>query len=160
MKNNRINHLVLRFFFFFICFFVFLSSISNRTIVTSTIYEPTKLYSHRNTLNKENLLEELKIQQIKYPEIVLAQALLETGHFKSKVCREKNNLFGLYNSKTKSYYSFNHWWESVVAYKKLIEYKHKPKENYFSFLERIGYAEDPNYINKIKSIVSLNTKSN
>lgn len=42
-----------------------------------------------------NLLAEIKKNGIKYPKIVLAQAILETGWFKSSVCRNKHNLFGL-----------------------------------------------------------------
>lgn len=91
---------------------------------------------------------------VKYPEIVYAQAILETGHFRSKVYRECNNLFGLYNSRTKSYYKFGHWSESVVAYLNYIQYRYKPPDDYYKFLSDIGYAEDPEYINKLKRIVN------
>lgn len=37
---------------------------------------------------------------------VMAQAVLETGNFKSRVCREYNNLFGLYDSRHKDYFRF------------------------------------------------------
>ena len=76
---------------------------------------------------------------------VLAQALLETGHFSSRVCKEYNNLFGLYDSKSRDYFRFARWEDSVVGYKKMIQYKYKGG-NYLSFLKRIGYAEDPMYI--------------
>ena len=79
---------------------------------------------------------------------VLAQALLETGHFSSRVCKEYNNLFGLYDSKSRDYFRFARWEDSVVGYKKMIQYKYKGG-NYLSFLKRIGYAEDPMYIQKI-----------
>lgn len=48
-----------------------------------------------------------------YPPIVLAQAILETGWFRSSVCLNKHNLFGLTNPRTGKYYEFNHWTESV-----------------------------------------------
>lgn len=79
---------------------------------------------------------------------VLAQALLETGHFSSRVCKEYNNLFGLYDSKSRDYFRFARWEDSVVGYKKMIQYKYKGG-NYLNFLKRIGYAEDPMYIQKI-----------
>lgn len=79
---------------------------------------------------------------------VLAQALLETGHFSSRVCKEYNNLFGLYDSKSRDYFRFARWEDSVVGYKKMIQYKYKGG-NYLKFLKRIGYAEDPMYIQKI-----------
>lgn len=79
---------------------------------------------------------------------VLAQALLETGHFSSRVCKEYNNLFGLYDSKSRDYFRFARWEDSVVGYKKMVQYKYKGG-NYLNFLKRIGYAEDPMYIQKI-----------
>lgn len=103
---------------------------------------------------EEDLIAVMDYYGVKYPEIVYAQAILETGHFRSKVYRECNNLFGLYNSRTKSYYKFGHWSESVVAYLNYIQYRYKPPDDYYKFLSDIGYAEDPEYINKLKRIVN------
>lgn len=107
---------------------------------------------------EEGLMEALEYYGVKHPNVVYAQAILETGHFRSKVYRECNNLFGLYNSRTKSYYKFDHWSESVVAYLDFIQYKYKPPNDYYKFLDNIGYAEDPEYINKLKRIVNRNDK--
>lgn len=103
---------------------------------------------------EEDLIAVMGYYEVKHPEIVYAQAILETGHFRSKVYRECNNLFGLYNSRTKSYYKFDHWSESVVAYLDFIQDKYKPPNDYYKFLSDIGYAEDPEYINKLKRIVN------
>ena len=103
---------------------------------------------------EEGLIEALDYYNVEYPNIVYAQAILETGHFKSKVYREYNNLFGLYNSRTKSYYKFDHWSESIIAYLDFIQNKYKPPNDYYKFLSDIGYAEDPEYINKLKRIVN------
>lgn len=102
---------------------------------------------------KDGLKEALKYYDIKYSDIVHAQAILETGHFKSRACIENNNLFGLYDSKNKRYYKFNHWSESVIAYKEMVQYKYESSDNYYKFLNDINYAEDKNYINKLKKIV-------
>lgn len=48
--------------------------------------------------------------------------------------------------------------ESVVAYLDYVQYRYKPPNDYYEFLSEIGYAEDPNYINKLKGIVSRNDK--
>lgn len=92
-----------------------------------------------------NLIIEIKRHGIKHPKIVLAQAILETGWFTSSVCKNKNNLFGLTNPRTKTYYEFNHWTESVAAYYNKVQYRYKGG-NYLIWLRDIGYAEDPGYI--------------
>ena len=109
-----------------------------------------------NKSPKEGLKEALEYYDVKHPHIVYAQAILETGNFSSRLCKENNNLFGLYNSKKKKYYSFNHWSESIVAYLAFIQYKYDNNMDYYKFLERIKYAEDINYINKLKVIVETN----
>ena len=112
-----------------------------------------------NFMNKppqEGLMKALVHYEVAHPEIVYAQAVLETGHFKSDLCLNDNNLFGLYNSKRGKYHKFDHWTESVIAYKDFIQYRYKPPEDYYKFLQRIGYAEDSNYISKLKGIVNKN----
>lgn len=102
-------------------------------------------------LSKENLYSELIAQEIDYPEIVLAQALLETGNFKSYSCKVRNNLFGL-KRKDGSYMTFDHWTNSVHAYKKYIQkYKEVPND-YYKYLNDLGYAEDSIYVIRVKEI--------
>lgn len=114
----------------------------------------TIIPSFFNKSPEDGLREALDYYDIKHPEIVYAQAVLETGHFKSNLCTNSNNLFGLYNSKKKEYYRFNHWTESIKAYINFVQYKYKPPGDYYEFLDSIGYAEDPYYINKLKGIVN------
>ena len=109
-----------------------------------------------NKSPQEGLMEALEYYVVKHSQIVYAQAVLETGNFKSDLCLNNNNLFGLYNSKRGKYHKFDHWTESVIAYKDFIQYKYKPPEDYYKFLQRIGYAEDSNYISKLKGIVNKN----
>lgn len=99
-----------------------------------------------------NLLAEIKRNGIRHPKIVLAQAILETGWFRSSVCRNKHNLFGLTNPRTKTYYEFNHWTESVRAYYTKVQYRYKGG-NYLLWLKKIGYAEDPGYIRAIIKVL-------
>ena len=92
-----------------------------------------------------NLYAEIKRNGILYPKVVLAQAILETGWFRSSLCRERHNLFGLTNPRTGKYYEFDHWTESVRAYLTKVQYKYKGG-NYLLWLRDIGYAEDPGYV--------------
>ena len=101
-------------------------------------------------LNIANLAKSIEKYGISHQRIVIAQALLETGYFTSRVCLECNNLFGL-RRKDGSYYEFNNWEESVKAYKDYVQYKYKGG-SYLNFLKVIGYAEDPNYVIKVAQI--------
>ena len=114
----------------------------------------TKSESNLPELTIPNLYKEIIRNGILYPKIVLAQAILETGWFRSSVCRNKHNLFGLTNPHTGKYYEFNHWTESVRAYHTKVQYKYKGG-NYLLWLDEIGYAEDPNYIMAIISILDM-----
>ena len=112
----------------------------------------TKVGSRLPELTIPNLYKEIIRNGILYPKIVLAQAILETGWFRSSVCRNKHNLFGLTNPRTRKYYEFNHWTESVRAYYTKVQYKYKGG-NYLLWLDEIGYAEDQDYIIAIMKVV-------
>lgn len=99
-----------------------------------------------------NLYREIVRNGILYPEIVLAQAILETGWFRSSLCRNRNNLFGLTNPRTGKYFEFGHWTESVRAYYTNVQYKYKGGD-YLLWLRKIGYAEDPRYIHSLRRIL-------
>ena len=99
----------------------------------------TKSENNLPELTIPNLYKEIIRNGILYPKIVLAQAILETGWFRSSVCRNKHNLFGLTNPRTGKYYEFNHWTESVQAYYTKVQYKYKGG-NYLLWLDEIGYS--------------------
>lgn len=124
----------------------------NKTIEEVYIKPDTTAYFF-NKSAKEGLKDALIYYEIEYPEIVYAQAIQETGTFRSKLCKKDNNLFGLYNSRTKQYYKFEHWTESVEMYKNRIQNRYKSNEDYYTFLNRICYASDSNYVNTLKKIV-------
>ena len=103
-------------------------------------------------LNDSILYLALVHYEVKHPKAVLAQAKLESGNYTSSHCRNRNNFLGLYNSRRKEYFKFNHWSECILAYKDMVEYKLKEGEDYYQFLDRIGYAENPNYVKQVKQI--------
>lgn len=127
------------------------TSPTNKIDVQFNTVQPAFLHSKNP---EKDLIAALNYYNVKFPEIVYAQAVLETGHFKSRICKEYNNLFGLYNSKTKDYYKFNHWSESIIAYLKYIQYRYDSSIDYYEFLKRIKYARDSKYIHKLKRLVN------
>lgn len=107
-----------------------------------------------------NLYQEIIRNGIQHPRIVLAQAILETGWFRSPLCRNRHNLVGLTNPKTGKYYEFNHWTESIRAYYTKVQYKYSTKNqtstsdvDYLRWLHQLGYAEDPRYIQSLIGIM-------
>ena len=114
----------------------------------------TKSENHLPELTIPNLYKEITRNGILYPKIVLAQSILETGWFRSSVCRNKHNLFGLTNPRTGKYYEFNHWTESVRAYYTKVQYKYKGG-NYLLWLDEIGYAEDKDYITTLTDVIMI-----
>ncbi len=120
-------------------------------------------YEQDTTFSEIELVHYLEKLNVKYPDIVYAQAKLESGHFNSPVFKLNNNLFGMTtigNRPTTSIGSrygfayFNTWRDSVLDYViyQCLYLKDKSYEEYLYYLDTV-YAEDPNYIIKIKNIV-------
>lgn len=114
---------------------------------------------------RDSIKQEILKYNFQYPEIVYAQAILESGNFLHPKYKETNNLFGMFVAKKrlnitsgKKYSHFEHWKYSIVD-RALYEaqYLHgKEKQAYYAYLGK-NYAEDVNYVHKLKSIVkSLN----
>jgi hypothetical protein len=106
--------------------------------------------SHGQTVQEVKL--ELAKQGIKHTDIVLKQSVLETGWYKSRLCKEYNNIFGFWYKD--DFLKFDCWQECVAYYKRWQD-RHFDSEccdDYYDFLVRRGYAEDPKYIDKLKSI--------
>lgn len=104
-----------------------------------------------DTVTIKELYKACEYYEIQQPDIVVAQAILETGFFRSDLCLKQHNLFGLFNSRTMDFYSFNHWSESVKAYRDKVQYRYQDG-NYYDWLENIGYAKDSLYVSKLKNI--------
>ena len=101
-------------------------------------------------LSKKSVYLELKKQKIPHAEIVLAQSILETGHYKSDLTKTHNNIFGI--KKGKEYKKYNSYIDCIKDYKKLISSRYSGG-SYYNYLLKIGYASDPEYIDKLKDIV-------
>lgn len=105
---------------------------------------------------------ELVRQEVKHPEIVLKQAILETGWFTSNIFKTKNNLFGMtyHNGEKRLFQNYTSWRASIAYYKKW-QMRYYKSGDYYDFLECVyknkkgeckRYATSPTYISKLKSI--------
>lgn len=117
-----------------------------------------------DSVDRDKLLKYIKKCGIMHPDIVLAQAILESD-LKSDLFMENNNLFGMKLAKQRpttasgslnGYAYYKTWRESVQDYalfQAAYMRKLKTKEKYFEYLAQ-SYAEDPEYVSKIKNIIS------
>jgi uncharacterized FlgJ-related protein len=101
---------------------------------------------------------------IVYPDIVMAQARIETAHFTSKIFRENNNLFGMKLPRQRSttaigeqnnHAEYTSWRQSVIDYKlwqdKVLK-KVKSRRAYLKYLHK-NYAENKQYVKLIKRMI-------
>ena len=116
----------------------------------------------------EKLYEQILQSGIKFPEVVFAQAVLETGHFQSKLFKEANNLFGMkvpsvretlaIGRRKGNYAVFENWMSSVNDYQLWQTYVLRNKvittqKEYLSLLNRI-YSTNKKYVVSLKTIIS------
>lgn len=119
------------------------------SIIRQEVSYIDEIMKERTSLTLENVMKEILINNIKFSDIVISQVILETGYLTSRKAIEDNNLFGYYSNKSMI---FNNWMESVKYYKEWQD-KYYRGGDYYTFLSKIGYAEDLNYINKLKSLI-------
>lgn len=117
--------------------------------------------------SQEALVEFLEETNIKFPHIVLAQSILETGNYKSEVFSMNHNLFGMKQARVRpttalgtsiGHAYYNNWKESVydyalyqAAYLKSV----KTEDQYFDYLGS-NYAEAEHYVRALKRIIRKN----
>jgi flagellum-specific peptidoglycan hydrolase FlgJ len=98
-----------------------------------------------------------KQDSLQHKEIVLRQAVLETGWFKSYNCKNRHNLFGfrwkpwVSENNKMGYIIFDTWEESVDYYVRW-QGRHYEGGDYYTFLKDVGYATSPTYVEKLKGI--------
>ena len=138
----------------------------NSVEYNSEAINDTILVSDSIDFSKKELKKYIKHLNLKHPDIVYAQAVLETGNFKSKLFVNNNNLFGFKEPKVRSntargsvsgYAYYSSWRQSVIDYA-LYQSSYIRKlnrEDYFDYLDK-NYAEDPNYSKKLKEIIKRN----
>jgi flagellum-specific peptidoglycan hydrolase FlgJ len=130
-----------------------------------TEYEKVLLVQEANKFSQEKFVLKLKELNFKYPHIVMAQAMLETGSFKSVVFKQNNNLFGMKEATSRlnlckgtehGHASYSTWEDSVLDYALwCTSYANKAnsESEYFQILNSLGYAEDGSYVVKLKEMI-------
>ena len=110
-----------------------------------------------------NLREYILQLNMKHPKVVMAQAIVESGHFNSKLFKENNNLFGMrvpmqrhsvaIGSKN-GYAVYNNWKESVIDYAFYQKtYLSKLSDDEYIKAIQKRHCSDKNYTKLINQII-------
>ena len=114
--------------------------------------------------SEQNFRSYLLEINVMHPDVILAQAKIETGNFQSAIFRENKNLFGMKKAKkrkttaigeNRGHAVYENWKQSVKDLKiwqDKYASKYKSKKQYLNYLKEV-YAEDENYINLINKII-------
>ena len=116
-----------------------------------------------NKFSEDKLYKFIKSLNIRFPHIVMAQAVIETGSFTSNMFKAHNNLFGMTCpnrrpttniGEVSGYAKFENWKQSVIDYA-LFQAAYmseiRTEADYFSYIGR-NYAHDSSYVEKVKKI--------
>lgn len=116
----------------------------------------------------DNLVTYLKMQNAPDIEVVVAQFIVETGWFKSRLFTVGNNICGMKVAKKRSttatgtmygYASFAHWTDSVDDFLLWLKY-HNLSEGYFDHIQKKSYSENGSYCSLVLKVVKMVKKRN
>ena len=135
-----------------------INKITHKTEVTDT------LMIHGETFSEEALVNLMRNSNIKYPHIVLAQAKLESGGFKSKIFKQNHNMFGMRLPKQRpttaigeenGFAVYRDWVDCLYDYALYQAYAMSTVDDeseYFSRLEE-KYCTDTGYVASVKDLI-------
>jgi len=128
-------------------------------------FPKAQLIDHINPIKYSSVYNLILEIGIEFPDIVFAQSILESGHYRSKIFKSNNNIFGMRLPKKREttaigqkngYAVYEFWEDSIEDYwfyqEFILKNKKMTRSQYFSFLDRT-YAETPGYSKKLKKII-------
>lgn len=145
---------------------VFLPNIPLKEIIeVKDKYEKITIAETQYEFTEDEFIVEIKRLNLKYPHIVYAQAIIESGNFSSKIFKENNNMFGMKQARsrinlaksTQYGHAYFETWEDCLldfAFHRATYFsKLRSEADIYAYLGKY-YAEDPDYINKLKTVVN------
>ena len=139
--------------------------LENPEFITET--EKVLIVNELNEFSEEKLISKIDELNFRFPHIVLAQSILETGHYESKIFKENHNLFGMKEARVRlnlaegtqhGHAYYKNWEESVTDYAlwySTYAYKCRTEKQLFKLLDK-QYAEAPAYVSSLQHIIQIN----
>ena len=134
-------------------------------VVPNGFYSDIQYDSINNPISDEILYNYLKTMRVPHADIIVAQAHLESQNFTSNLFKRQNNFLGMKIPRQRisttgqgkgEYKDYTNWQECTTDYIFWMHHHQAHKLNrdeYFNLLGKI-YAEDPEYVKKLKGIIS------
>jgi len=129
--------------------------------------QPPAMTISNDSITVNDLEKAVYSLPFKFKKIVIAQAVLETGWFKSKNFKLNNNLYGMrvpYNRMTTAdtsingYAHYKKWEESVIDYFLMASVRNDiekitTEQGYYNYLDYIYSEVGPSYSSQLKDII-------
>jgi uncharacterized FlgJ-related protein len=140
-----------------------LSTIDSLSNVISIINES-------ESFSEEEFIMMVNGLNLLFPEVVIAQSMVETGNYTSDIFLTAGNLFGMKAARVRPYTHYGeykghadylgNWKLSVIDYalwqaREVSKSNVKTTEDYLTLLKLKGYAEDEIYIEKIRKHIKI-----
>ncbi len=121
--------------------------------------------SFSENFSEKALIALMKELKIKYPEVALSQARLETENFTSDIFKENHNLFGMKMAEkrptsaigiNRGHAAYNNWKESVVDYALfqsfiIAKLQNVSRESYRKHIQKY-YSETSDYLARMDRV--------
>lgn len=132
---------------------------------SEALAKQSQLSGLSNDFSEKALIALMKELKIKYPEVALSQARLETGNFTSDIFKENHNLFGMKMAElrptsavgvNRGHALYTNWKESVVDYALFQSFiisrlKNVSKDAYREHIQKY-YSETSDYLVRIDRV--------
>tara|TARA_R100000081_G_C4743437_1_gene130255 strand:- start:209 stop:769 length:561 start_codon:yes stop_codon:yes gene_type:complete len=169
LKYESVNYpqIFLKIALAYFTIFLFLGLTNPPKVEYITDTEKVLIVEEMNQFSEEALIEEISRLNFKFPHIVLAQSILETGYYESKIFKENNNLFGMKEARVRvnlaegtqyGHAYYNNWKESVMDYAlwySTYAYKCNTEKQLYKLLDR-QYAEASAYVSSLQHVIKIN----
>ena len=136
---------------------IIISFITSGFMIVNNNNVETKTSCVDTALNESNVYYALLMSNIKYPEVVMSQIMIESSHLTSKLCKRNNTLLGMTVPgkrqttaiNDEGYAKYKSWLDCILDYKFyqdyiLLRHKLNTKSKYIAFLHK-NYAKSANY---------------
>jgi len=119
----------------------------------------------KDNATHSGVYNEILEQGLEFPDIVFAQAVLESGSFTSRLTKENNNIFGMRRptkrpttsvGESHGYAVYESWRESIEDYalfQEMLFSKHKfTRSSYLEYIDKY-YSTTKGYKNRVLRII-------